>query len=61
MKLLVLLDKIANLFPLLGRKWETISARSWEAKTRGKAWGALAVSMIDTLFGQGHCEAAARG
>jgi hypothetical protein len=61
MKLLVLLDKLVNAVVLMGRKWETISARSWEAKVEGKAWGQWAVRVIDGLFGQGHCEAAARG
>lgn len=49
------LDKVANLFPLLGRHWQTISKRTGLALKRGKAWAKIAAPIIDSIFGQGHC------
>lgn len=60
-KLLVLIDKLADAFPLMSRHWTTISARSWAAKLKGKAWGAIAVALIDRLFHPGHCREAWEG
>lgn len=55
---LIWLDDLADKL-LLARRWETISARSWEARVKGKRWGYVAVSLIDAVFGQGHCERSA--
>lgn len=53
------LDKALNAFPLMGRHWEYISGRAWEARAKGKTWGRIAVRLIDGVFGQGHCERSA--
>lgn len=51
----VLLDKLANAFPLLGRHWQTISKRTGLALIKGRAWAKVAAPIIDFFFGAGHC------
>lgn len=57
-QILIALDQLANACAW-GSARQTISGRSWVAKAAGKAWGRIAVSLIDGLFGPGHCERSA--
>ena len=50
MKILIFIDRVFNVGPLVGRRWETVSTRAWEAKLEGKLWGKIAVPVIDTAF-----------
>lgn len=43
---------------LNGNEDESFSSRSWKAKVKGKAWGRVAVAIIDAIKGRGHCEGA---
>lgn len=42
-----------------GSEDETISSRSWIALQNGRPWAKTAVTLIDSLFGKGHCEKSA--
>lgn len=59
---LIALDQLANAI-LLGSEDDTISSRAWKAKLKGRAWGKIAVPIIDGLFvhlGQlNHCQLSA--
>lgn len=52
------LSQIANVTLLNGDEDESISSRAWKAKIAGRACGAFAVSIIDSIFGAGHCRRA---
>jgi hypothetical protein len=43
---------------LNGNEDDSFSSRSWKAREKGKAWGKVAVVLIDAVFGKGHCERA---
>jgi hypothetical protein len=52
------LSQLLNVL-LNGNEDESFSSRSWKARAKGKAWGKIAVPLIDAVFGKGHCQAAA--
>lgn len=60
--MLIALDQLANAI-LLGNEDDTISSRAWKAKMKGRAWGHVAVAVIDAAFrilGQrDHCQSSA--
>lgn len=54
----VALDELLNALAW-GSARQTVSTRAWLAKVRGKAWGKVAVAILDRIFGAGHCERSA--
>ena len=49
LSVLIALDQLLNAVAMGGPD-DTISSRSWKAKIKGKAWGHVAVAIIDTAF-----------
>lgn len=53
-QVLLAMDRLLNALAW-GDGRQTISGRAGYAHYRKKRWGKVAVSMIDALFGPGHC------
>lgn len=54
------LDKLLDAFPLMSRRWHSISARTGYASYRGKAWAKICEPIINFLMrNPKHCRQAA--
>jgi len=52
------LSQLANVIFLNGDEDESISSRAWKLKAAGQPHADLYVSIIDSIFGDGHCRRA---